>query len=139
MNNPIDILENNNPRRRIIMALPQNIYEVITVPLQDGTTVELKPASIKLLKAGQKELQKLGEIKESDAADATLDVLLDVCVTLLKKQRPELIDREVAEELFDLETIYKVIEVMLGVKLNDPKLLEAAMRISAENEKNQTA
>jgi hypothetical protein len=121
------------------MALPQNIYEVITVPLQDGTTVELKPASIKLLKAGQKELSKLGEVKEDDAADATLDVLLDVCVTLLKKQRPELIDREVAEELFDLETIYKVIEVMLGVKLNDPKLLEAAMRIQQEQEKNQTA
>jgi hypothetical protein len=42
------------------MALPQNIYEVITVPLQDGTTVELKPASIKLLKAGQKELAEAG-------------------------------------------------------------------------------
>jgi hypothetical protein len=120
------------------MALPQNIYEVITVPLQDGTTVELKPASIKLLKAGQKELQRLAEIDADDPAEGTLDILLDVCVTLLKKQRPELIDREVAEELFDLETVYKVIEVMLGVKLNDPKLLEAAMRIQ-DAERNQTA
>ena len=116
------------------MALPQNIYETITVPLQDGTTVDLKPASIKLLKAGQKELQKLAELKSDDPAEGTLDILLDVCVVLLKRQRPELVDREVAEELFDLETVYKVIEVMLGVKLNDPKLLEAAMRIQdAEN------
>jgi hypothetical protein len=50
----------------------------------------------------------------------------------LKKQRPELGDAEtgkaLAEDLFDLETVYKVIEVMLGVKLNDPKLVEAAMR-----------
>jgi hypothetical protein len=83
-------------------------------------------------------LQKLGEIDDRRPGRATLDILLDVCVTLLKKQRPELIDREVAEELFDLETVYKVIEVMLGVKLNDPKLLEAAMRIQ-DAEKNQTA
>jgi len=30
------------------------------------------------------------------------------------------------EELFDLDTAFKVIEVYLGVKLNDPKLLEMA-------------
>ena len=105
------------------------LYEVITVPLQDGSTVELKPASIKLLKAGNKELEKLGETKSTDES---LDVLLGTCIVLLKRQRPELADpetgRALAEDLFDLETVYKVIEVMLGVKLNDPKLIEAAMR-----------
>lgn len=107
----------------------QNIYEVIIVPLQDDTTVELKPASIKLLKAGNKQLERLAEATDTDE---TLDILLDTCVVLLKKQRPELADpetgKELAEDLFDLETVYKVIEVMLGVKLNDPKLAEAAMR-----------
>jgi hypothetical protein len=106
-----------------------SIYEVVTIPLQDGSTVELKPASIKLLKAGNKQLERLGEVKDTDE---TLDVLLDTCIVLLKRQRPELADPEagkaLAEDLFDLETVYKVIEVMLGVKLNDPKLIEAAMR-----------
>jgi hypothetical protein len=107
----------------------QNIYEVVNVPLQDGSTVELKPASIKLLKAGNKSLEKLGTVASTDE---TLDVLLEVCIVLLKKQRPELADpetgKELAEDLFDLETVYKVIEIMLGVKLNDPKLVEATMR-----------
>jgi hypothetical protein len=116
------------------MALPQNIYEVITVPLQDDSTVELKPASIKLLKAGQKELERCTDVEDNED---TLDVLLDVCIVLLKKQRPELADprRELAEDLFDLDTVYKVIEVMLGVKLNDPKLIEAAMRMQDAQEK----
>lgn len=115
------------------MALPQNIYEVITIPLQDGSTIELKPASIKLLKAGNKELERL---TDASTNEDTLEILLDVCIAMLRKQRPELVDRELAEDLFDLDTIYKVIEVMLGVKLNDPKLLEAALRLQ-ENQANQ--
>jgi hypothetical protein len=111
----------------------QNIYEVTIVPLQDDTTVELKPASIKLLKAGNKQLERLGDATNTDE---TLDVLLDTVIVLLKRQRPELADpetgKELAEDLFDLDTVYKVIEVMLGVKLNDPKLIEAAMRAQAE-------
>lgn len=111
--------------------MSQNVYEVQEVALQDGSTVELRPASIKLLKAGNKALEKLGKVKNTDQ---TLDVLLDTCIVLLKRQRPELADpetgRDLAEDLFDLDTVYKVIEIMLGVKLNDPKLVEAAVRAS---------
>lgn len=114
-----------------------SIYEVLEVPLQDGRTVELKPASIALLKKGNKELQRLFD-GEAETTDETLDILLDVVIVLLKKQIPELGDKdsgkEMAEELFDLDTVYKVIEVFLGVKLNDPKLIEAAMRAAQVEE-----
>jgi hypothetical protein len=119
----------NNQTKGNTMA--QNIYEVVVVPLQDDSTIELKPASIKLLKAGNRELERLQGVKDTEE---TLDVLLNTCVVLLKKQRPDLEGpegRELAEDLFDLETVYKVIEVMLGVKLNDPKLVEAAMRAAS--------
>lgn len=113
----------------------QNIYEVLVVPLQDGTTVELRPANIKLLKRGSKALEALAGVENTDD---TLDTLIDIVLVLLGKQRPEWLNgdtgRELAEDALDLETIYKVIEVFLGVKLNDPKLLEAAMRIQQENE-----
>lgn len=114
-----------------------NIYETLTVALQDGSTVELRPASIKLLKAGNKELEKLTGAKDTEE---TLDVLLKTCVVLLKRQRPELADPEtgyaLAEDLFDLETVYKVIEIMLGVKLNDPKMVEAALRAAEAAQTN---
>lgn len=113
----------------------QNIYEVLEVPLQDGSIIELKPASIAVLKRGQKELDRLAAVKTTDE---TLDVLLDVCIVLLKKQRPELADpdggKELAEDLFDLTTVYKVIEIALGVNLNDPKLVEAALKMQQDQE-----
>jgi hypothetical protein len=117
----------------------QNVYEVITVPLQDGSEVELKPASIKLLKKGQAELDRLAS---AESSDETLDILLDVVTLLLAKQRPDLVGpvgseaRDLAEDLFDLETIYKVVEVYLGVKLNDPNLVEAAIRQMQKDEQN---
>lgn len=113
------------------MAQTQSIYEVIEVPLQDGSLIELRPASISLLKKGQVALDKLTGVKD---AEETLNVLLDICIVLLKKQRPEFADpdnRELVEDLFDLDTVYKVIEVFLGVKLNDPKLVETALRMAA--------
>lgn len=114
------------------MAVSQSIYEVIEVPLQDGTMVELKPASIALLRKGQKALEALGDVED---ADDTLDALINICIVLLKKQRPEWADpenRETVEDLLDLETVYKIIEVFLGVKLNDPKLIEQAIRMQAQ-------
>lgn len=111
----------------------QNIYDVVVVPLQDGTTVELKPASIKILKAGNKVLERLATAEDTDAS---IDVLLDTVIVCLKRQRPDLADPEtgkaLAEDLFDLDTVYKVIEVFLGVKLNDPKMIEAALRAAQE-------
>lgn len=108
----------------------QNIYETTEVPLQDGSKVELKPANIRLLKKGTRALEKLAEAKSEDES---IDTLVDVCVILLSNQRPEWAeDRELAEDSLDMETVYKIIEVFLGVKLNDPKLLEAAMRLTEE-------
>lgn len=39
--------------------------------------------------------------------------------------------RTYLEDVLDLDTIYKVIEVAGGLKLNDPKLMEAAMAAAA--------
>jgi len=38
--------------------------------------------------------------------------------------------KDYLEEVLDLETIYVILEVAGGIKLNDPKLLEAAERLA---------
>ncbi len=63
--------------------------------------------------------------------DAGLDWIMKMVVLLLKKQRPNLTTDE-AEDIIDLETAYKVIEVCGGVKLNDPKLVETAQAIAQQ-------
>jgi hypothetical protein len=40
--------------------------------------------------------------------------------------------REYLEGVLDMDTIYEVLDVCGGLKLNDPKLLEEAQKIAAE-------
>jgi len=45
--------------------------------------------------------------------------------------------REYLEDVLDLDTIYKVLEVAGGLKLNDPKLMEAALRVATQGQDGQ--
>jgi len=136
--------------------MANTVYTVEEYELQDGSLVTLKPANIAVSRKGHELINKLGqnpEVAEGEPEPEEQDdihQLLDIVCLCLKRQRPEFetIDKngkkvpnyEVMEELFDLDTAFKVIEIELGVKLNDPKLLEAAMKLAmaaeAQNEVN---
>jgi hypothetical protein len=45
----------------------------------------------------------------------------------MKQYKPEIADKTKLEDLIDLPTVYKVIEVAAGIKLNDPNALAAAL------------
>jgi hypothetical protein len=45
----------------------------------------------------------------------------------MKQYNSELATKEQLEEIMDLPTVYKVIEVAAGIKLNDPNALAAAL------------
>jgi len=119
--------------------MANTVYTVEEYELQDGTLVTLKPANIAVSRKGHELISKLGETEETDDG---IQKLLDIICLCLKRQRPEfeteevndkgektgkkVTNYEVMEEVFDLDTAFKVIEIYLGVKLNDPKLLELA-------------
>jgi hypothetical protein len=121
------------------------VYEVKELILDDGSTVTCKPANIKVLRKGQELIEHLGELTDEDD---NIESLLDIVCLCLKRQRPDfektveidnedgskstktVPDYEVMEELFDLETVFEVIYRFLGIKLNDPKLLEAAAKMA---------
>ena len=46
---------------------------------------------------------------------------------LLKQYNPEFATKEQMEDVVDLPTVYKIIEVAAGIKLNDPNALAAAL------------
>jgi hypothetical protein len=56
-----------------------------------------------------------------------MDLLLDCAVIAMKQYKPEIADKTKLEDLIDLPTVYKVIEVAAGIKLNDPNALAAAL------------
>lgn len=120
-----------------------SVYEVQELILDDGSTVTCKPANIKVLRKGNELLSALGDVEDNDEG---IRKLLDIVSLCTKRERPEFeideVDDEgektgkkvtnydLMEDLFDMDTMFKVIEIFLGVKLNDPKLLEAAAQLA---------
>lgn len=136
------------------------VYNKQEIKLQDGTVVLLKPLTIKNLRRFMKAWRSFGEDIEfpeglSDDEKAELareheyDVFIEVCGIALEKElkdkktkdvedENEKDDayREYLEDTLDMETIFKVIEVCAGMKLDDPNLLAIAAQNLAEGGTN---
>jgi hypothetical protein len=106
--------------------MADTVYTEETIQLQNGEEVVLRPLPIKLLKEFNVKLQEMNktEIKEETEA---LDFLVDLCAICLRSQFPLAKNREQFEEVIDLASIYKILDVCGGVKLNDPNLQAAAL------------
>jgi len=104
-----------------------SIYEVVEVELLDGSVISMKPLKISLLRDFMKEFQKIGDPKIAEDNIKSMDLLLDCAVIAMKQYNAELATKEQLEEIMDLPTVYKVIEVAAGIQLNDPNALTAAL------------
>ena len=104
-----------------------SVYEVVEVELLDGSTISMKPLKISLLRDFMKEFQKISDPKIADDNIKSMDLLLSCATIAMKQYSPELATKEQLEEIIDLPTVYKIIEVAAGIKLNDPNALAAAL------------
>lgn len=103
------------------------VYETVEIELQDGTAVVLKPLKIALLREFMKEFQKISDEKIAEDNIKSMDLLLTCASIAMKQYNPELSEKAKLEEVIDLPTVYKVIEIAAGIKLNDPNALAAAL------------
>ena len=104
-----------------------SVYEVVEVELLDGSTISMKPLKISLLRDFMKEFQKISDPKIAEDNIKSMDLLLSCATIAMKQYSPDLATKEQLEEIMDLPTVYKVIEVAAGIKLNDPNALAAAL------------
>ena len=101
------------------------VYDVEEIQLQNGVTVKLKPLTIKELRKFMAAIAKTAEVTTEDE---TLTILIDACAVALEKQLPELVaDRDAFEDVLDVPTINRILEVCGGIKMDDPNLLAAAV------------
>lgn len=101
-----------------------SVYTTEEVELQDGTTLLLKPNVIKRQK---RFMNKMESLESPETQIEAYDQILDLAEICLEGINPELAaDREKMEDVLDEPTIYKIIEVCGGIKLDDPNLLAAA-------------
>lgn len=103
------------------------VHEASTIELMDGTKFETRPLKISLLKPFMRAFNNIQEVQNDN--EKSMDVLLDCVQIALQQYKPELADdRKALEELIDLPTIYKVIEVASGINLTDPTALLTAVQ-----------
>lgn len=103
------------------------VYDVIEVELSNGETLTIKPLPIKHLK------KFMAVIKEMDSPDLeteddAMDIFVKAAMVCLEVLKPELgTDKEKFEEVIEVPTMMKILEIAGGLKLNDPNLLGAAL------------
>ena len=90
--------------------------------LIDGTTFEVKPLKISLLKPFMKTFQGLAEV--ADDNEKSMDVLIECVQIAFQQYYPELADdKEKIEDSLDLPTVYKIVDAASGIQLSDATAL----------------
>lgn len=96
--------------------MPTNIYNIEEVQLVDGTLIEISPLKIKFLKQF---MEKFESIKTSRTDEQSISVLVECVQISMKQFYPSIKTIEDVEDNIDLPTIYKIIELCAGIKMND--------------------
>lgn len=122
--------------------MAKTVYDSEDITLQDGREVTLVPLAIGRLRRFMKAWGEFANIKDEDQA---FDIYINCCGIALEKavegdfnstkDSEKIITddyREYLEDVLDMDTIYKILEVCGGLKLNDPKLLAEAERLAQE-------
>jgi hypothetical protein len=107
--------------------LATTVYDIVEVELSNGETLTLKPLPIKQLRKFM-EIIKTMDNPENESEDAAMDIFIEAAMFCLQTVKPELgssLDK--FEEVVEIPTMMKILEVCGGLKLTDPNLLGAAL------------
>ena len=98
-----------------------------TLTLIDGTVITVRPLKISLLRPFLKKFEGVAAV--ADDNEKSIDVLMECVAIAMEQYGPEqLKDGVVLEDLVDLPTVYKIVEVASGIKLDEvTDLLNASM------------
>ena len=113
------------------------VYTTEDVTLQDGSEITLKRLNIKTQRLFMKRFSNLEPTTTDDEATDQMVELAQICLRGVLKNtefEEKAEDQDWLEEALDEPTIYKIIEVCAGIKLNDPELLAAAVAAMTQNE-----
>jgi hypothetical protein len=107
--------------------LANTVYESIELKLSNGEDITVKPLSIKNLRKFMEVIKKLDSDDIQSEEDA-MEVFIEAGIVCLSQFKPELAeDREKFEEIIEIPTLMKILEVAGGMKLNDPNPLAASL------------
>jgi hypothetical protein len=104
------------------------VYKTENVHLFDGTELEISPLKIKYLREFMVAFDDIKNTKSDDEAIATLVECVRIC---MKQYYPKISKTvEDIEDNFDMPTVYKILDISAGIKIN--KKLEEPVKNQAE-------
>jgi len=107
--------------------LATTVYDIVEVELSNGEVITLKPLPIKKLRKFMEIIKEM-DSPENESEDAAMDIFIKAAMLCLENIKPELSsDQEKFEEVVEIPTMMKILEIVGGLKLNDPNLLGAAL------------
>ena len=105
------------------------VYDTLEIELENGDVIELKPLSIKQLRKFMNVISNIDE-NEDPTELGVMDTFLAAAVVCLQGLYPEKfgnMSSEEIEELLNVPTMLKILEVAGGLKAADPNLMGAAL------------
>lgn len=106
--------------------MTRRIYTVEEIELQDWETpIRIFPLTIKKFRKVAETLDKLNpdktpKTKRGEKEPTFLDILLEATAICMETYEPKLTDPEELADHIDVPTMEYVLEIAIGVKLNDP-------------------
>jgi hypothetical protein len=95
--------------------MPTKIYSIDEVELVDGTVIEVSPLKIKYMRQF---MEMFDTIKTATTDEESISILSECVRVAMKQYHPSIKTIEDLEDSVDLPTIYKIIDVCAGVKIN---------------------
>ena len=93
-----------------------SIYDKKHFSLVDGTIIVATPLKIKYLREF---LEVFETIKEAKTDDESVSVLVDCALITMKQYAPQIKTVDDLEDSLDLPTIYQIIDIAAGIKVNE--------------------
>lgn len=98
--------------------MAKTVFERSSITLIDGTDVELGPLKISFLR---KFMDVFDLIKFAKNDDQALTILSECATVCMRQHYPIINTREDLEDLVDVRTIYKILELCAGIKIDPDK------------------
>jgi hypothetical protein len=92
------------------------IYTIGNITLMDGTELEISPLKIKYLRYFMDKFEDVRSAEDDYEAIEALSSCAQIC---MKQFKPEIaVSKEVFEEYVDLKTIYTILDIAAGIKID---------------------
>ena len=113
--------------------MAKQIYKTAYINLIDGTEIYVTPLKIKYLRQFMDSFENIK--KTGDDLEA-IDVLLDCARVAMKQYHPVLKTKEDVEDSIDIKTLYLILEISAGIKMNTDE--DKTVKEQAQKEENSS-